>query len=192
MSTINYVIIEVESAYNNTVKLGKNEFVVNSTIESVKHINRVARVVEAPKNTVLNKGDEVIVHHNILRLKNGVGGFVVKSNYHIEDNKYYVPLTEVFMYKRGDSDWVALDPYCFVKPIKLENIIKHNIELNPDTHKGMAKLRGVMAYPNKVLKEFGLKSGDKVIFSEYSEYEFNVDGELYYKMSTNDILAIIE
>lgn len=187
--TINYVIVEVDEAYNNE----EGGVIVNSTIESVKHINRVAKVVDAPTFTILKKGDEVVCHHNIFRLRNGIGGKRVKSNYHLEGNRYFVPLTEIFMFKRS-RDWEAIRPFVFVKPIGLKDKVRGGIILNTNesnSHKGMKKLRGIVKYPNDELVSNGVNTGDEVIFSEWSEYEFNIDGETLYKMSTRDILAKI-
>lgn len=188
--TLNYVIVEIDEAYKNEIE----GLVVNSTIESVAHINRIARVVEAPSFTIIKKGDEVVVHHNIFRLRNGLRGRKLQSNYHLEGNKYFVPLTEVFMYKRGNNNWNAIRPYVFVKPIKkvdkkIGNIIINSSEQN--SHKGNIKLHGIIKYPNDELVYNGVDVGDNVIFSDWSEYEFNIDGEILYKMSTNDILAKI-
>mgnify|MGYP000206339824 CR=1 FL=1 len=57
MKTVNYIIVEVEEAYNNKL----DGIIINNSIENVGNINRVAKVVSAPKFTVLNKGDEVII-----------------------------------------------------------------------------------------------------------------------------------
>lgn len=197
MPTINYIIIESKQAYNNEVELKNGQkIIVNSTIESVEHINRVGKVVEAPDFTILQKGDEVVVHHNIMRLRNGVKGQKVESNFHIEDNKYFVPLTEVFMYKRDGGNWTAIDPYCFVKPIKKEVEKKGSILLPENnkegTHKGMLKNMGILTYGNKELEEIGVEEGTQVIFSDDSEYEFVIDNELFYRMRTKDIIGIVE
>lgn len=193
MKSFNYIIVEVDSDYNNEVKIAENlSVVVNSTIESVEHINRVAKVISAPSFTILEEGDEVIIHHNICRLRNGVSGEQTKSNYHLEDNKYFVPLTEVFMYKR-EGVWKAISPYCFVKPIKSEEIKSDLVVIDSsDTHKGMQKNIGIMSYPNPWLESQDINSGDTIAFSDDSEYEFKIDGEVYYKMSNNDILGKIE
>lgn len=188
--TINYIIVEVDEAYVNEV----NGIVVNSTIESVAHINRIAKVVDAPEFTILEKGDEVVIHHNMLRLRNGIRGKKVKSNYHLEGNLYFVPLTEVFMYKRGDSEWSSLQPFVFVKPIPKEEELTQGLLIgvdNSNSHKGMQKLRGLVKYGNESLSSKGVNNGDKVIFSPWSEYEFNIDGEILYKMSTKDIVAVL-
>lgn len=190
MKTPYYVIVETDKAYNNEKKITEDiSIVVNTTIESVEHINRKATVLVAPDFTVLEKGDEVIIHHNIFRLRNGLKGVMLESDYLIEDNRYCVPPTEIFMYKRGDSDWEALDPYCFIKPIKAEEDTSL-IKGVRDLHKGNLPHIGIIVYPNKEMAEKGLKKGDKVAFSKYSEYEFELNGEILYKMSTNDILAV--
>jgi co-chaperonin GroES (HSP10) len=187
--TINFIIVEIDEAYNNE----EDGIVVNSTVESVKHINREATVLEAPEFTILKKGDKVICHHNIFRIRNGIKGQKVKSNYNLEDNVYFIPLTEVFMFKR-EQGWEAIRPYVFVEPIPYtdKNIDNVTIVRNKNnSHKGNKKLRGIVKYPNDDLIKSGVKVGDEVVFSSHSQYEFNVEGETLYKMSTRDILAII-
>jgi len=190
MRSINYVIVELTDAYENEVELSDNKSViVNSTIENVEYVNRIAKVITAPKFTILKEGDSVIVHHNIFRLRNGIKGERLESNFFIEDNKYFVPLTEVFMYKRN-GEWEAIDPYCFIKPISKEKKEGFDLSINEDTYKGRIHQHGTVKYPNTELREQGVKEGDRVFFSKNSEYEFNIDGELYYKMSTKDVLLV--
>jgi co-chaperonin GroES (HSP10) len=191
MEAVNYLIVSLDKAYENEVKIVNGDsIIVNSTIEEVAYINRVATVVAAPSFTVLKAGDKVVVHHNIFRLRNSVNGNVTESNFHIEGNQYFVPLTEVFMYKRED-DWEALDPYCFVEPIDKEQEEGFSLSLSEGSYKGKEKGVGIIRYVNKNLSAQGVKNGDKVKFTENSEYEFNIDGVLYYKMSTRDIIAVV-
>ena len=197
MKAIKFLIVETSATYNNEVELKSTgtKILVNSSIENVTYINREVTVVSAPENTILQKGDKVIVHHNILRNKLTTTGKKILSDFHIKDNIYYVPLQEVFMFKRGDEQWRAISPFCFVKPIKVEQpktasgLILSTKEV---THKGMEKNRGILHYSNEILDEMGVFPNDKVIFSDYSEYEFTIDGELLYKMSVNDILAKVD
>ena len=141
MITVNYVIVEVEEVYNNT----KDGLIVSDSIENVSSINRVATVISAPDFTVLEKGDKVVVHHNIFREKYNYKHEKIKGDFWLEGNKYFVPLTEVFMYKR-DKSWVSLNPYCFVKPIKEEqDLLTFDIR---HTHKGYIKNIGKLVYSN--------------------------------------------
>ena len=191
MKVINYVIAEVDKEYLNEVETSIGNFIVNSTIESVENINRKVKVLAAPDFTILKEGDEIIIHHNILRSRNGIGGRVIDSNYLIGDKRYIVPLTEIFMYKR-DGDWISIDPYCFIRPVEQElDEEGFNLSLSESSYKGKIKNVGIIEYPNKALLEQGVKKGDKVVFSKNSEYEFTIDGVLYYKMSTKDVLAVL-
>ena len=189
MEAVNHLIVKTLDSYNNK----KEGVVVNSSIETVSNINREVEVYDAPDGLLVKKGDKVIIHHNILRLRNSMKGQLINSNYFlgVEDGYalFIVPLTEVFMYKRGDSGWKAIDPYCFIKPIKKEelNTVLLTEEESFD-HKGNVKHHGIVVYPNKEMIEKGIKKGDKVIFSTWSEYEFEINGEILYKMSTKDIL----
>lgn len=193
MKTINYVIVEVDNTYNNTQKLSSGiSIITNTSIENVSNINRKARVVKAPEFTILKEDDEVIIHHNIFRYRNGYHGKLVRSDYWIEDNKFFVPLTEVFAYKR-DSEWKSLEPFCFIKPIKdnsKKEVNKFSLSdsaFNKKVHKGNKKLLGEVVYGNSQLENIGVTKGDKVMFSPWSEYEVKVDDQTLYRMKTNDI-----
>jgi co-chaperonin GroES (HSP10) len=194
MKAVRYLIIESEQDYNNEVELAGTKIVVNSTIESVENINRIGTVVSSPEGTILESGDKVIVHHNIMRRKNDTKGDEIRSPFHIEDGKYFVPLDQVFAYKReGDKDWNAIDPYCFIKPIQIESKQVGSIHIPVDAQenfKGRENGVGVIRYINRQLGEQeGLKVGDKIHFEPWSEHEFEIDGELLYKMRTSDIQA---
>lgn len=194
MDTLQYVIVESKQDYNNEVELAGKKIVVNTTIESVSNINREATVISTPKGTILQEGDTVILHHNIMRRKNNTAGKEVRSNFYLKDNKYFVPLTEVFAYKRGEDSWKAIDPFCFVEPIKLEKKEVSGILIREEDQGGFKNRvngEGILKYINKELEEVeGLSIGDRVVFTPFSEHEFEIDGQVLYKMKTSDILAV--
>lgn len=187
MRSDNFVIVETSSNYNNNV----GDIIINTSVEKVENINRVAKVIVAPEYTNLQEGDMVILHHNILRIQNDINGIERKSLFHIEDNKYWVPLEEILMVKEsGEERWRAVDPFVFVKPIKVDDykVGKYLISGATNSYKGMEKLSGKISFLNRGLENMGLKTGDKVYFTDYSEHEYNIGGELHYKMKTQDIL----
>lgn len=194
MKSLTYLIVEAGQEYNNEVELAGQKIVVNTTIESVENINREATVLASPEGTVLQAGDKVIIHHNIMRRKNNSSGKEIPSPFAIGDGKFFVPPNEVFAYKRGDSDWKALDPYCFVEPIKLEKVeLESGILLTEkaqENFKGRENGVGIMKYSNQeLMEEEEIFEGDRVHFEPWSEHEFKIDGKTYYKMKTSDILA---
>ena len=194
MKAILYFLVKVENGYNNQVELSNGlKMTVNNSIESVENINRTGEIISAPKGTIVNKGDQLLFHHNICRESFGYKSKRRKSSFLVRDNIYYVPATEVFMLKRKDSkQWEAIDPYVFIKPIKAEvKTLSNGLKVKEDDYKGMKDLVGTVAFPNKVLEYQGVNKGDTVAFREYSQHEFSIDGEIYYKMKTQDILGVI-
>lgn len=196
MQTFNYLIVRIEEAYSDTVETSSGmKFYDTVMLNNTSQINREATVVSAPRGTILNPGDKVIIHHNICRKRLTTKGDEINSDYFIEDDLYYVPLSEVFLHKKEDK-WEALAPYAFVKPIKAESIKSENLiipeHFYKDEYEGNKHLYGVLKYSNNQLEYFGAKEGDTIVFDKHSEYKFEIDGELLYKMSTKDILAVVE
>lgn len=196
-------------AYHNViVKLDKpiyndkhGSLFIDVNKDDMQYVNKEVEVISAPDYTKLKEGDKIIIHHNIIRQRIDIKGNIIESNYFIKDNIYACPLTEIYLHKpKNDSEWRTYDPYVFIKPIeyvKTENkfgIIIPDSALEGDNtyYKGQSKERGTIRYINEELKSMGLKEGDTVIFAKDSEFEFKVEGELLYKMSTNDIIAKIE
>ena len=50
---------------------------------------------------------------------------------------------------------------------------------------------GEIKYINKELEKLGLSVGDEVSFQPDSEYEFNVEDEIVYRMYTNNITMVL-
>lgn len=187
MRAIDYIIVEIPENYINFRK----GYRVNTTIEKVSAINRIGKVISAPEHTELEVGDDVVVHHNIVRLRKNGNGKTLPPDYLIKDNLYFVPVTEAFMYRRN-GEWYSMSPYCFVKPIKYQQEETDGWlrgTMSAMSHKGYVKNTGVLDIPNKEQLENGLSKGDTILFSDYSEYEFIIDDELFYKMSTKDIIG---
>ncbi len=192
MRALYQVIIKADNAYNNEVELSNNQkLIVNATIDSVEHINRIGEVISAPIDSILKDGDKVIVHHNIMRNANTQSKNEYMGNYYIGDGLYFVNIEEVYMYRRGDSEWTPLNPYCFLTPIQKDLEVYNGIYICHEGYKGNKEALGILKYPNESLLNKGLNIGDELVFSEFSEYEFDIDGVINYKMETTDILAVV-
>lgn len=193
MRAVHYVLATAEEQYLNEEELKSGlTLVTNTTIESVEHINREMTVLSAPKGTILEKGDKIIVHHNILRKQNGPRGIVMDSNYKIQDNIYFVPPTEIFLLKKPGGEWQALDPYVFVEPIETKDKAVGSLIVKDFTK--YKQHVGKLAYVNQQLSEWGLQKGDTVAFARDSEHEYPRldDYKVLYKMRTPDVLMHID
>ena len=174
-SIYNFIVKPKDNRYNNTKNIGGKEIIVNTDIFQHHYVSREAVVISTPSlfKTDIKAGDTIIVHHNVFRRYTDVRGVEQDSKAYYKDNLYFVFIDQIFAYKR-DKKWIPLDEYCFVKPIKSNDMFDTNKE---------QPLVGVIKHTNKNLPEVGSLVG----FTPNSEYEFIIDGERLYRVRTKDI-----
>ena len=165
--------------YNNTKKIGDTSLLLNTSIESFRHINKEAIVVSTPAafNTGINVGDTILIHHNIFRRYYDIKGKEKNGSTYFKDDMYFVNLDQVYGYKKN-NDWVMVNNRCFVKPIK---------ETSSYSNEKEQKHIGILKYGNNVLEALQINPGDLVGFTPKSEWEFIIDDERLYCMKSNDI-----
>lgn len=167
--------------YNNTKTIGGIEFVVSTSQEDFSHSNRQAEVIELPLGYTgpIQVGDFLLVHHNVFKYYNDMKGIQRSGKSFFKDDLFFVEPEQFYAYRNGEH-WNAVDRYCFIKPIPVEDsYIYKNTKEEP--------LIGLIKYPNKYLVSQGINQGDKVTFKPDSEYEFNIDGEKLYRMYDHQI-----
>jgi hypothetical protein len=171
--------------YVNTKEIGGIDFIISTSEENHKASNRFATVVETPlgyKGEV-KKGDTLLVHHNVFKFYNDMKGRRKSGKSFLMGNLFLVDPDQFYLYKR-DGDWRGYSKYCFVKPIcKKDSFLKKSGSVEP--------LMGEIKYINKEREKLGLSVGDEVSFQPDSEYEFNVEDEIVYRMYTNNITMVL-
>lgn len=179
-----FIVKPLGSEYNNEIKIANQSVIINSTVENHKHVNRFAEVVFVPKRYKgdIKAGDKIIVHHNIFRIYYDIKGRPKKSPNYFKDGLYFIDEQQFYLYNNGDK-WNSVGNYCFVRPIDIENSYLYE--------EGYEENTGVIVYSNKILDKLGVFEGDKINFTKDSEYEFDVEGEILYRMRSNDICAVL-
>jgi len=165
--------------YNNVKKLGDGSLLLNTSIESFRHINKEAIVIATPAafKTDIKPGDTILIHHNIFRRWYDMKGKERNGSTYFKDNMYFVNIDQVYGYKKN-NDWVMINNRCFVKPIK---------EASSYSTEKEQKHIGILKYGNDALKAAQINPGDLVGFTPKSEWEFIIDDERLYCMKSNDI-----
>jgi len=176
-SLYSFIVKPIEGRYKNVKKIGDKEIILNTENFTHKNVNRHAVVVSIPKECKVDikPGDEVIVHHNVFRRWKDIRGVEQNSKSYFKEDQYFVQLDQLYLYKKNNQ-WITIDDYCFVKPIKSYGDFSIETE---------EPLIGVLKYTNKKLK--GLYVGDLVGFTPRSEFEFIIDGERLYRVLTQAI-----
>ena len=158
--------------YRNTRKVGNKEFVLSSSMENAKMVNREAVVNAIPSSYdgLIQDGAVAIVHHNVFRKTYASGGGKETfSSDMVDENNYLVPGESIYAYKNnGDELWSTVGPWCFIRPTG-------------------EMLHGEIAIGNTHLKKMEVFEGDQVVFIPDSEYEFTVDEEKLYRMYDHQI-----
>ena len=165
--------------YNNTKQVGDSSLLLNTSIESFRHINKEAIVVSTPAafNTGINVGDTILIHQNIFRRYYDIKGKEKNGSTYFKDDMYFVNPDQVYGYKK-DNNWVMVNNRCFVKPIK---------ETSSYSNEKEQKHIGILKYGNNVLEALQISPGSLVGFTPNSEWEFIIDDERLYCMKSNDI-----
>ena len=171
-SVYNFVVTPIGERYNNKKKIGDKELIINTEIFNHQYVNRKAVVLSTPLigETEIQKGDTVIVHHNVFRRWHNVRGEEKNSRSYFKENLYLIAKDQLFLYKRNKT-WMAPKGYCFVQPIKDKN--KFNIDVEKP-------LMGVVKYSDGTVTK-----GDLIGFKPNSEYEFVIDGVRLYRVLSN-------
>ena len=68
-SLYHFIIKPLDKRYENTKTIGDKELIINSSIENHIFVSKKAVVVSTPAayKTKIKIGDEVYIHHNVLR-----------------------------------------------------------------------------------------------------------------------------
>lgn len=171
-SVYGFVVEPIGERYNNKRKVGDKELVLNTEIFNHQFVNRLAKVISVPRigETDIKPGDEIIIHHNVFRRWHDVTGKERNSKNYFNEQTYIIFQDQIFLYKRNGK-WNSPKGYCFVKPIE------SNDELSVSKTKAE---KGVVVYTDGTVKK-----GDVVGFKPGGEYEFVIEGELYYRIISN-------
>ena len=183
-SLYDFIIEPIGERYNNEKKIGEYKLILNTSIESFKHVNTKAKVISCPLayKTNIEPGDEIIVHHNVFRRFYDIKGKEKNSRSYFKNDKYFCSVDQIYLYKR-DGKWIGFLDRCFIKPI-LNKSKRDYSKLKPNI--------GIVRYNNSSLNDIKIKPGALVGFKKDREFEFIIDNELLYCMKSNDIVIEYE
>ena len=169
-----------QGRYNNSKKIGEKELILNTKIESWKFVNRFAKVVSTPLafNTVIKKGDIIVVHQNVFRRFYNMKGKQTNSRSYFKDDLYFAAIDQIYLYKNKDT-WKSFGDRCFVMPIKNSDDIRNRKE---------QPYVGILKIGNNKLEASNINPGSMIGFKPGAEWEFFIDDERLYCMKSNDIV----
>ena len=167
-SIYHFIIKPLDKTYSNVKSVNGKELVINSNIENHIFVSKKAVVVSTPAayKTKIKPGDEVYIHHNILRRYYDMKGREKNSGTFFKDDLYFCAPEQIYMYNLKSH----LN-YCFIKPIKNSSSLENRKE-NPYI--------GIVKIGNNKLEASKINPGDKIGFKPGAEWEFVIDDERLY------------
>jgi len=171
-SVFDYLVSPKGGRTTSEIKVGESSLILNTELQNHEYTNRIGVVTNTPfvGNSIILPGDEIIVHHNVFRRFRDVRGKEKNSKNFYKEDIYLVQPDQIYAYKRNGK-WKALDGYCFVKPLKSNDIFSMDKEI---------PFRGIVKYGND-----NVKVGKLVGFRPGMEYEFMIEGQRLYRVPTN-------
>ena len=174
-SIYHFIVKPLDKRYENTKSVGDKELIINSSIENHIFVSKKAVVVSTPAayKTKIKIGDEVYIHHNVMRRYYNQKGVEKNSGTYFKDNLYFVTPEQIYMYNGK-----AHLNYCFIKPVLNKDYLRNRKE-QPNV--------GIVKYSNSSLESIGITPETLITFTPNSEFEFIINGERLYCMKSNDI-----
>ena len=146
-SVFSYLVSPKGKRTTGEITIDGKELLLNTELQNHEYTNRIGTVLNVPLigNTVIEVGDEIIVHHNVFRRFRDIKGKEKNSKNFLQEDMYMVQPDQVYAYKR-DGKWKALDGFCFVKPLKSKDMFSLDKE---------RPLIGIVKYDNDLFTTNG-------------------------------------
>ena len=173
-SIFNFIVSPKHGRSTSKKDIDGKELLLNTEVQNHHYTSRLGVVVNTPLaiDSEIQPGDEVIVHHNVFRRFRDIRGKEKNSKAYYKEDTFFVQPDQIYAYKRN-TEWEALDGYCFVKPIVAKDTL--------DMHHEQPAI-GIIKYASE-----GFEKGALVGFKPGMEYEFNIEGERLYRIPVNQI-----
>ena len=173
-SIFNFIVSPKHGRSTSKKDIDGKELLLNTEVQNHHYTSRLGVVVNTPLaiDSEIQPGDEVIVHHNVFRRFRDIRGKEKNSKAYYKEDTFFVQPDQIYAYKRN-TEWEALDGYCFVKPIVAKDTL--------DMHHEQPAI-GIIKYAGE-----GFEVGALIGFKPGMEYEFNIEGERLYRIPVNQI-----
>jgi len=172
------------SPINNEQYVNKiGNLIVNTSIEEAENVQRIGEVINVPFDYqgFIQKGDLVVVQHNVFRITFDDWGVPRQSDNHIIDNLFGVTPDIIYAVVR-DGKIMSSDNYIFVEPI-----VEEDFWLGKQTLKN----QGFAKYVNPTMEKQGVFQGVRIAFGSFSDYLFEIFGEKLFLMRNKKVMAIL-
>lgn len=195
------VLVSAPQKFNDRIEIEGGKVIYIDTTYKPDHHVSIKGIVEAvPRRLThnhywhkgmemeLQEGDEVYFHYLTIDATN--------LWYAEEKEVYQTEYFNIFAYKRGDGPLTMTANWCLVEPVEQEHKFKSSLDLIvPDAYKKVRNYKvGKLRHIGKPLKHaptLNVSEGDYVIFGKDADFENEIEGEVFYTMQQEELLATL-
>jgi len=192
-----WLLVEMNEEFESAIKIGDKDFFVDTTFELYKNAKQVGQVVQVSVHVhgpVIGK--RVWFHHFVPIEENIHNGRSVsladKELYRMTGRHLYWVDTagQLFAYEDEDGNVVSYGDKVFVSPVKTAKETPEKFDFGVFTLELLEE--GIVEHTNEELRSMGVSDGSRVKFAPDSEYDMDINGKKLYKMTTEDIILVLD
>ena len=96
-----FIVEPKESRYTNIKETKNGKLILNTELQNYQYVSRhgIVKAIPLAKETLIQVGDEVIVHHNVFRRFHDIRGVEKNSRAYYDEKTYIVEDDQIFLYK---------------------------------------------------------------------------------------------
>ena len=179
--------IEVEKETEDTIMLNGKELYRDTSYDPMKLARQYGTVYRTPihdtRGSGIQEGDKVWFHHFIATPVNLV-------KHADKENIYQAKMDQIYLIKR-DGKYIPVGDWNFMEQ-EMKDPDKSDSGIFLGSEAQEVDLHGEAVIINEWMKEQGVEEGDRVMWSENSEYDMDIDGRKLLRMRNFDVLCKYE
>jgi co-chaperonin GroES (HSP10) len=191
MKAIYDFFVRLPEAFNDELKVGDTTLYIDPKWNEFENRKMEAEIVAVPEkyDTGAKVGDTLYFHHHVLIAGNGKRQRVQDDIYYVKYNPNNSQSTQAYAYKNKDGDVQLLSEWIFLDPEDQPDEEVTESGIITDLKKPEYNQFGYVVYDSPVVRDLGLKAGDKVMIMKHADYRMKVDGKEVYRTHIDHIYA---
>ena len=191
MKAIYYFFVRLPKAFNDQVEVGDTTIYIDPKWNEFENRKMEAEIVAVPEkyDTGAKVGDTLYFHHHVLIAGNGTRQRLQDDIYYVKYDPNNSHATQAYAYKNKDGDVQLLSEWVFLIPEDQPDEEVTESGIITELKKPEYNQFGYVLYDSDIVRDLGLKAGDKVMIMKNADYRMKVDGQEVFRTHIDHIYA---
>ncbi len=191
MKAIYAFFVRLPKAFNDEVEVGDTTIYIDPKWNEFENRKMEAEIVAVPEkyDTGAKVGDTLYFHHHVLIAGNGTRQRLQDDIYYVKYDPNNSHATQAYAYKNKDGDVQLLSEWVFLIPEDQPDEEVTESGIITELKKPEYNQFGYVLYDSDIVRDLGLKAGDKVMIMKNADYRMKVDGQEVFRTHIDHIYA---